>query len=154
MIYLSQYGVKYKIILTLYWLGGLTLCIARAEGVPQFPAPVEKCLIEYVFGLEGMFIAKFFKASLLKKKIRPITLIVLALGKVEKRQQQKKGNKMYFLFCFLKQISWHVSTFIFQGLFKNIIFRSVALVTKNLWAILVFFYTDRTFFRPVPSRMH
>ena len=48
----------------------------------------------------------------------------------------------------------HVSTPIFQGLFKIIIFRSVALVTKNLWAILVFFYTDRTFYRPVPSRMH
>ena len=29
-------------------------------------------------------------------------------------------------------------------------YRSVALVTKKLWAILDFFFTDRTFFRPVP----
>ena len=42
----------------------------------------------------------------------------------------------------------HVS--IFQGLFKKIVFRSVALVKKKLWAILDFFYTDRTFYRPVP----
>ena len=32
----------------------------------------------------------------------------------------------------------HVSTSIFQGLFKNIVFRSVALVIKKLWAILDF----------------
>ena len=37
----------------------------------------------------------------------------------------------------------------FQGLLKNIVFRSVALVTEKLWAILDFFFTDRTFFRPV-----
>ena len=30
----------------------------------------------------------------------------------------------------------HVSTCIYQGLFKNIVFRSVALVTKKLGAIL------------------
>ena len=30
----------------------------------------------------------------------------------------------------------HVSTFIFHGLFKNIIFRYVALVINKLWAIL------------------
>ena len=33
---------------------------------------------------------------------------------------------------------------------KNIVFRSVALVRKKLWAILDFFPTDRTFFRPMP----
>ena len=43
----------------------------------------------------------------------------------------------------------HVSTCIFQGLFKNIVFRSVALVTTKLWAILDFF-RDQTFFRPYP----
>ena len=43
------------------------------------------------------------------------------------------------IFCFIKyQNVTHVSTCIFQ---------SVALVTKKLWAILVFF-TDRTFFPP------
>ena len=35
----------------------------------------------------------------------------------------------------------HVSTPIFQGLFKNIVFRSVALVIEKLWAILDFFFT-------------
>ena len=47
----------------------------------------------------------------------------------------------------------HVSTPIFQGLFKNIVFRSVALVIKKLWAILDFFYTLQTFYRPVPYPM-
>ena len=42
----------------------------------------------------------------------------------------------------------HVSTPIFLGLFKNIVFRSVALVIKKLWAI--FFYTLQTIYRPVP----
>ena len=40
----------------------------------------------------------------------------------------------------------HVFKFIFKGLFKNIVFRSVALITKKL----DFFFTDRTFFRPIP----
>ena len=48
----------------------------------------------------------------------------------------------------------HVSTSIFQGLFKNIVFGSVALVIKKLWDILDFFYTLRTFNRPVPFPMH
>jgi len=39
----------------------------------------------------------------------------------------------------------HVFTTIFQGVFKNIDFRSVALVIEKLWAILDFFFTDRTF---------
>ena len=45
-------------------------------------------------------------------------------------------------------------TFIFQGLFKNINFRSVAWLQKKLWAILDFLYTDRTFYSPVPYPMH
>ena len=40
----------------------------------------------------------------------------------------------------------HVSTPIFQGLFKNIVFRSVALVIKKLWAILDFFFTNSRLF--------
>ena len=47
----------------------------------------------------------------------------------------------------------HVSTPIFQGRFKNIVFRSVALVIKKLWAFLDFFYTLQTFYRPVPYPM-
>ena len=56
--------------------------------------------------------------------------------------------KTYF-FCF-KQISkcacvTHVSTCIFQGLYKNIVFRSVAIVTKKLCAILEFFSQTQLF---------
>ena len=47
----------------------------------------------------------------------------------------------------------HVSTPIFLGLFKDIVFRSVALVIKKLWAFLDFFYTLQTFYRPVPYPM-
>ena len=43
----------------------------------------------------------------------------------------------------------HVSTPIFQGLFKNMVFRSVALVIKKSWAILDFFNPLQTFYRPV-----
>ena len=57
---------------------------------------------------------------------------------------------MFFFVLNKYQSVTHVSTCIFQGLFKNIVLRSVALVTKKLWAILDFFFTDRTFFRPVP----
>ena len=47
----------------------------------------------------------------------------------------------------------HVSTPIFRGLFKNIVFRSVALFIKKLWAILNFFNTLQTFHHPVPYLM-
>ena len=56
-------------------------------------------------GSESMYInvySPIFQGQLIEQKIRPITFIVLALGKVEKRQK-KKGNKMYFLFCFLNK---------------------------------------------------
>ena len=45
----------------------------------------------------------------------------------------KKGKKSEEIFL------THGSACIFQGLFKNIVFSSVALVTKKLWAILDFF---------------
>ena len=38
----------------------------------------------------------------------------------------------------------------FKGLFRNIVIRSEALVTKKLWAFLYYFFTDPTFFSPVP----
>ena len=47
----------------------------------------------------------------------------------------------------------HVSKTIFQGLFKNIVFRSVALVRKLLWAILDFF-THSGLFNPLPVPYH
>ena len=71
----------------------------------------------------------------------------------------KKGKKseeknIYFGLNKYQSVT-HFSTCIFQGL-KNIIFRSVALVTKKLCAILDFFSSkDRTFFsRPVQNAMH
>ena len=42
----------------------------------------------------------------------------------------------------------HVSIFIFQGLFKNIVFRYAAIVTKKLWAILDYFFQRPDFFLP------
>ena len=48
----------------------------------------------------------------------------------------KKGQKNKKKFYFKKNLSVaHVSTFIFQGLLKNCVFRSVTLLTKKLWAI-------------------
>jgi len=57
--------------------------------------------------------------------------------------------KKYFLFLNKYQSVTHVSSYIIQGLFENMVFRSVALVTKQLWAILVFFSHTGLFFRPV-----
>ena len=80
-----------------------------------------------------MFIAQICKVSSLKKKIRLITLIVWMQGRVEKKA--KKCEK-YYCFAFIKcQSVTHVSTSIFQGLFRNIVFRSVALITKKFKAI-------------------
>jgi len=63
--------------------------------------------------------------------------------------------KKIFFFVFNKyEYGTHVSISIFQGLFRNIVFRYVALVTKKLWAILDFFSKDRNFFRPVINPMH
>ena len=42
----------------------------------------------------------------------------------------------------------HVSTPIFQGLFKNIAFRSVAFILKKLWAILDFLLHRPDFLPP------
>ena len=52
------------------------------------------------------------------------------------------------MFCF-KQISkfdTHVSTSIFKWLLKNVIFKSVALVLKKLWAMLYFSFTQTRLF--------
>jgi len=38
----------------------------------------------------------------------------------------------------------------FSRAFQNIVFRSVASVTKKLWAILDLFFKDRISFRPAP----
>ena len=59
-------------------------------------------------------------------------------------------------FCLNKyQSVTHVSTSIFEVLFKNIDFRSVALVIKKVMGYFRFlFYTLQTFYRPVPYPMH
>ena len=49
----------------------------------------------------------------------------------------KKGKKKIY-FKQISKFDIYVSTCIFQGHFKNIVFRSVALVIKKLWAILYF----------------
>ena len=72
-----------------------------------------------------MFIAKFFMASSKEKKFKPINLIVWVPGRVEKM----KKNIIFVLNKY--QSVTHVSTCICQALFKNIVFRSVALVTKK-----------------------
>ena len=55
---------------------------------------------------------------------------------------------------FLKQISKRDTCFCinFQGLFKDIVFRSVTLITKKVWAILDFF-SQTGLFTPLYS-MH
>ena len=55
---------------------------------------------------------------------------------------KKKGKKNLRNICFVLnkyQSVAHASTSIFQGLFKNKVFRSLAFVTKKLWAILNFY---------------
>ena len=46
----------------------------------------------------------------------------------------KKCLKFFFVLNKYQSVT-HVFTPIFQGLFKTIVFRSVALVIKKLWAI-------------------
>jgi len=71
------------------------------------------------------------------------------LGRVEKTP--KKGQKIkknIFVFVLNKYESvTHVSLSIFQGLFRNKVFRYVALVTKQLWAISDFFSKKPDFFQ-------
>jgi len=67
---------------------------------------------------------------------------------VEKRV---KKWKEYFFVLNKYQSMTDVSTCIFQGFFKDIVFRSVALVTNKLWAVLDFFFTGQTFSALYPS---
>ena len=67
--------------------------------------------------------------GLLIEKIRPIILIVWVLGRIKKKRQKRVT---------------HVSISIFQGLFKNIVFRSVTLVKKSYG--LFFFFTQTGLF--------
>ena len=60
---------------------------------------------------------------------------------------------MVLLFVFFNRFQ-SFSTSIFPQLLENINFRSVVLVTKKFGAILDFFFTDRTFYRPLPYPMN
>ena len=63
--------------------------------------------------------------------------------------------KIFFFVLNKYQNLTHVSTSIFQGLFKKKVFISVALVIKKLWAIYEFvLHALRTFYRPVPYPIH
>ena len=79
-----------------------------------------------------MFIAQFFHGHLKEKKIRPITIISFGARQGEKMCEKGKKRKKKLFFVLNKyQSVTHVFTCIIQGLFKNIVFRSVALVTKS-----------------------
>ena len=96
----------------------------------------------------SLFMAQLIKASSLKK-IRPITLIV----RVEKNAKKiSEITKIIFFVIDKYQSGTHVSTSILstsilQGVFKNIVFTSVAVI-KKLWAILDIFLYIPDFFPP------
>ena len=90
-----------------------------------------------------------FQDKLTGKKLRPITLRVWALG-IEKNCL-KKGKKKYFFSFKKSQSVTHVSTCIFQGLFKNIVFRSVSVVTKKVMGYFRFFHRPDFFLQTPPA---
>ena len=56
--------------------------------------------------------------------------------KVGRKKGRKNVKNIFFLFkTNIKINDTYVSTLICQGLLKNIVFRTVALVIKKLWAI-------------------
>ena len=88
------------------------------------------------------------QCQLIEKKIRPIASIVWVQGRVEKKRQ-KGVRKMKKYFCFVLnkyQSVTHVSISIFHGLYKNIVLRYVALVTKKVMGYFRFFFQRPDFF--------
>ena len=95
-----------------------------------------------------MFIAQFFKASSLKKKIRSITFIVWVLGKVEK-SALKKVKKELKIFFFVKNKYLSVtlvSTPIFQGLLKKYSFQICSFSHKKCVDYFRLFFTHSGLF--------
>ena len=88
-----------------------------------------------------------FIGQLIEKITRSITFIVWVLGRVEKKAKKGKKNVKNIFFG-LK----HVFTSIFQGLFKNKVFRSV-FSHKISYGLLEIFFTH-SFHRPVPYPMN
>ena len=66
----------------------------------------------------------------------------------------KNDKNIYFFVKNKYQNVTHVSTFIFHGLFQNILFRSLALIIKSYGLFRFTFYADRTFYLPVPYPIH
>ena len=66
------------------------------------------------------------------------------------KKVQKNKKNIFFVLNKYQSVK-HVSTSIFQGLFRNIFSRSVALDTNKLWAIIDFFFKDRTFCALYPT---
>ena len=93
-----------------------------------------------------MCIAQFAKASSLKK-IRPIILIVWVIGRVEKTPKKRvrkiKLKKISFVLNKYETVT-HIS--IFQALFRSIVFRYVAFVTKKVMSFFRFFFQRSDFF--------
>ena len=91
-----------------------------------------------------MCIAQFAKASSLKK-IRPIILIVWVIGRVEKtpKKGSEKLKKISFVLNKYETVT-HIS--IFQALFRNTVFRYVALITKKVMSFFRFFFQRSNFF--------
>ena len=58
-------------------------------------------------------------------------------------------KKIFFVLNKYQSVTY-VSKLIFQGLSKNMVFRSAALVIKKIWSILEFF-KDRTFSALYPT---
>ena len=119
------------------------------RGVPR--PPPRKRPKRIGIGLKCMFIAQFYKTSLLKK-IRPITLIVWALGWVEKmpkKRLQKCKRKIGFSF---KQISkCNTCIFIhFSRAFQKYNFYICSFSHKKVMGYFRFFYTVWNFYCPVP----
>ena len=77
-----------------------------------------------------------FQGQLIEKKTRSITFIVWVLGRVEKKAKKGKKNVKNIFFG-LK----HVFTSIFQGLFKNKVFRSVFSHKKSYGILEIFLHT-------------
>ena len=120
-------------------------------------------------GLKCMlFIAQFFKANSLKKKIRSITIILWVLGSFQICSFSHKKVMGYFRFFFthsglftalyptlcvkkklqkILQITIYEKSKNFTVIVSQMrVFRSVALVIKKLWAILDFFFTHSRLF--------
>ena len=76
-------------------------------------------------------ISPMFQGQLIEKKIRTITYVVWVLERVEKNAKKRLKN-IFFVQNKYQSVTHYIH---FSRTFRNIVFRSVALVIKKLWAI-------------------